>query len=153
MPPTLPISPIVSSCLPYPLDGLRDTNVVGLELVQANADRQRRRVQRPPRELAELSVRPVGNVVGDDGLEAQVGVDEDRGTQDGVHGGVDGAGREGSEGERDEAGSEEAVEGPVVGAVGRVRLGDRSRVVDCDFVSYLSGWHEWLVLRASYLHP
>ena len=78
----------------------------------------------------EAGVRALGNVVDDDGLEANVGVQEQSRAQDGVEGGVERAGSEGSDGERDERGSEKALESPVVGAVGGVGVGDRSRVVD-----------------------
>lgn len=58
-------------------------------------------------------------------------VQEDGGAQDGVGGGVERAGGEGSNGERHEAGGEEALKGPVVGAVGGAWRGNGGRVVDC----------------------
>lgn len=78
----------------------------------------------------EAGVRALGNVVDDDGLEANVGVQEHGRAQDGVEGGVQRAGSEGGDGERDERGGEEALKSPVVGAMGGVGVGDRRRVVD-----------------------
>jgi hypothetical protein len=60
-----------------------------------------------------------------------VGVEEEDTAEDGVESRVEGASSEGSDGQGDEAGGEETLEGPVVGTVGGVGLGDGSRVVDC----------------------
>lgn len=58
-------------------------------------------------------------------------VQEDGGAQDGVGGGVERAGGEGSNGEGHETGGEEALKGPVVGAVGGAGVGNGDGVVDC----------------------
>jgi hypothetical protein len=101
-------------CLPKSLDSLSDTDVIGLKLVQANADGDSRQVQTPPEELSQAGVGSLGNVVDDYGLEADVRVQEDGRAQDGVGGGVERTGGKGRNGERHEAGGEEALKGPVV---------------------------------------
>lgn len=105
---------VPSLCLPDSLDSLSDANVIGLKLVQANANSDSRQVQAPPEELSQTWVGSLGNVVNDDGLEADVGVQEDGGAQNGVGGGVERAGGKGRDGERHEAGGEETLKGPVV---------------------------------------
>lgn len=85
-------------CLPNTLDSLRDTDVVCLKLVQTNAYSQGGGVQSPPEQLAQTGVSLLGDVVDDDGLETDVGMDEDGGAEDRVHGGVEGAGSEGRDG-------------------------------------------------------
>ena len=72
----------------------------------------------------------LGNVVDDDGLEANVRVEENGRAQDGVHGRVERAGGEGSDGEGDERSGEEALKSPVVGAVGGVGGRDGSGFVN-----------------------
>lgn len=116
--------------LPYTLNGLSDTDIVRLELVQTQADGEGGGVQAPPEQLAQAGVRAVGNVVDDDLLEAHVGVQQDAAAEDGVHGGVQGAGSEGSDGERDETEGKAALEDPVVGALGGVGLGNGGGIVD-----------------------
>lgn len=101
-------------CLPESLDSLSDAHVIGLKLVQANADSDGRKVQAPPEVLSHVGVGSLGDVVNEDGLEADVGVQEDGRAQDGVGGGVERTGGKGRNGERHEAGSEEALKGPVV---------------------------------------
>lgn len=54
-------------CLPDPAQGLRDTNVVGLELVQTNGGGQSERAQEPVAERAELGHTPRAEVVNDGG--------------------------------------------------------------------------------------
>jgi len=103
-----------SLCLPESLDSLSDADVIGLKLVQANTNSDSRKVQTPPEELSQAGVGSRGDVVNDDGLEADVGVQEDGRAQDGVGGGVERTGGKGRNGERHEAGGEEALKGPVV---------------------------------------
>lgn len=57
-------------------------------------------------------------------------VHHDGGTESGIGDGVEGARGEGSNGERNEAESKSALEGPVVRALGGVRLGDGGGVVN-----------------------
>ena len=59
-----------------------------------------------------------------------MGVEEENTAEDGVESRVERSSGEGSDGQRDEAGGEETLEGPVVGTVGGVGLGDGSRIVD-----------------------
>lgn len=129
---TLPLTSttILSLRLPHPLDRLRDANVVGLKLVQADADLDGGDVERPPEHLAELRPALLGDVVDDDLLEAHVGVQQEGAAEDGVGGGVQGAGGEGGDGEGDDARGEEALRCPVVGALCRVGFGDGGWVVD-----------------------
>lgn len=61
-------------------------------------------------------------------------VDENSTTQNRVHCRVERAGGKGSDGKGNQTGGEEALEGPVVGTMGGVGLGDRGRVVDCDML-------------------
>ena len=58
-----------------------------------------------------------------------MGVDKEGSAKDGVHGRVQRTGSEGSDSEGDQRRSNQAVEGPVVGAMGRRRGRNRSRVV------------------------
>lgn len=127
----MPFSYLFLSCSPHPLDRLCHTNIVGLKLVQADANRNRRQVERPPEKLTQAGVFLLGDVVDDDGLEADVRVKEHSGAEDGIHGRVQGAGGEGSHGQRDEASGEKALKGPVVGAMSSIGLRNGSRVVDC----------------------
>lgn len=101
-------------CLPDSLDSLSDADVIGLKLVQADANSDSRQVQTPPEELSQARVGSRRDVVNDDGLEADVGVQQDGRAQDGVGGGVERTGGKGRNGERHEAGGEEALKGPVV---------------------------------------
>jgi hypothetical protein len=105
---------ISALCLPESLKGLRDTNIVGLKLVQAHANSDSRNVQTPPEDFSQAGVALLGDVVNDDGLEADVRVQEDGGAQDGVGGGVERSRGEGRNGEGHEAGGKDALEGPVV---------------------------------------
>lgn len=118
-------------CLPDLLNSLGNTNIVGLKLIQSHADGDGRQVQAPPEDLSQAGVAGLGDVVDDDGLEANMRVQQDGGAQDGVGGGVERAGGEGSNGEGHEAGGEEALKGPVVGAVRGVGVGNGDGVVDC----------------------
>lgn len=131
VPRVTPTPQSASLCLPDPLDSLRDTNVVGLELVQAHANHHGCDVQAPPKDLARARVPPVGNVVDEYRLETHVGVEEHRAAQDGVRGGVQRAGGKGGDRERHESCGEKTFEGPVVGTVGGIRCRDRGRIVDC----------------------
>lgn len=62
-----------------------------------------------------------------------MGVEEENTGEDSVGGGVERASGEGGDGQGDETGGDETIEGPVVGALGGVGLGDGGRVVDCDY--------------------
>ena len=119
-------------CRPEPLDSLSHTNVVRLKLVQAHANSNGCEVEPPPEELAQLRPGLLRDVVDDDGLEADVRVEEGYAAEDGVHSRVHGARGEGGDGEGHEAGSQKTLSQPVVGALGRVGLGDRGGVVDCE---------------------
>lgn len=59
-------------------------------------------------------------------------MNEDGGAEEGIEAGVERAAGEGGDAEGDEAEGEEAVEGPVVGAVGRVTVTERGGIVYCD---------------------
>lgn len=86
-----------SLSLPHPLDCLRNTDIIRLELVQTNADRQRCEVEKPHEGLVKTGEAVLGDVVDDDGLETDVGVKEDGAAEDGVHGRVERAGSEGGD--------------------------------------------------------
>lgn len=86
-------------CLPNPLDGLCDANIVCLEFVQTDSYKDGGSVQAPHEQLAGLGVSAVGNVVDEDALEAGVGMNNEGGAKRGVENGVDGAGDEGGEGQ------------------------------------------------------
>lgn len=116
-------------CLPDPLDSLCDTHIVRLELVQSHADGDGCQVQGPPECLVEAGPAALGDVVGDDLLEAHVRVEEDGTAEDRIGERVEGPGGERGDGEGDERCGEEALGGPVVGAVGGVGLRDEGRVV------------------------
>lgn len=105
---------------PNPLDRLRQANVVRLEFVQTHTDERRRGAKSPVERAPRLGVFRRRDIVGDDVLEAQVRVDEERAAEDGVEGRVEGTGREGGESEGHEAQGEGTVKSPVVGAVGGV---------------------------------
>lgn len=122
--------PLPHLCLPHALDSLGDADVIRLELVQANAYDDGGGIQPPPEQPAQTGVSPLGDVVDDDGLEANVGVDEDGRAQDRVHGGVERARRKGGNGQRHQARGQEALKRPVVRAVGGRGGRNGSRVVD-----------------------
>lgn len=111
--------------LPDALDGLGKTDIGGLELVKGKADEDGSGVKAPGEELASSGDALLGNVVDNDVAEAGVGVDEDGGGEDGVHGGVERASGEGSDGQGNKTGGDDTVEGPVVGTMGR--RGGRNR--------------------------
>lgn len=94
----LSLIPLLRRSLPDPLDGLGQADVVGLELVQADADEDGGAVEEPHGRLAGLGVLARGDVVDDDGLDAEVAVDEQQRAQDGVEPRVQGAAREGGQG-------------------------------------------------------
>jgi hypothetical protein len=54
------------------LDRLRNTNIVGLELVESNTHRHRRGPQHPSQRLLGLRHAPGGEVVDDHGVEADM---------------------------------------------------------------------------------
>lgn len=114
---------------PDPLNRLGNTNIVRLKLVKSHADQHRRALQQPPEKHSRLRQALAGDVVNDHGLEADVGVDEESGTEEGVGGRVEGAGDEWRDCERDEAHGDQALEGPVVGAVRRICGWDNGGVV------------------------
>lgn len=116
--------------MPQLADELGDADIVGLKLVQAQADEGRDSVEAPGESLAGGGEALLGDVVGDEDLEAEVGVDEQEGAQDGVGGGVERAGGEGSDGQGHDAGGDEALKAPVIGAVAGIRCGDGGSVVD-----------------------
>lgn len=120
-----------SSCRPDPPDTLGQADVVGLKLVQAHTDDGGGDVEQPHGGLAGLGHAALGQVVGDDVLEAEVRMQQQRAAQDGVHDGVVGAGGEGRDSQRHQAGGQDALKGPVVVAVARGRGRDGGRVVDC----------------------
>lgn len=118
-----------SSRLPHPLDSLRDTDVIGLELVQTHKGEHGEAIEQPEQTVAHAGHAPLGEVVGDAGLEADVRVSDDEGAEDGVSGRVEGGAREGGDGDGDQGGGDESLGGPVVGAVGWGGFWDGSGVV------------------------
>lgn len=74
------------------------TNIMRLEFIKSNSHNHRGDVERPHGELAPERHALVWQVVDDDGLEADVGVDEDAGAEESVRGRVEGAGGEGGDG-------------------------------------------------------
>lgn len=115
---------------PHPLDSLCQTNVVGLKLVQTDANQDSGGVEGPHGELAGLGETAVGDIVDEDVLETGVRVHEDCAAESGIEHGVQRTGSERSDGQGDEAGGEQTVKGPVVGAVRGRRRRDGSRVID-----------------------
>lgn len=116
--------------LPHPLDSLCQANVVGLKLVQTDANQDSGGVEGPHGELAGLGETAVGDIVDEDILETGVRVHEDCAAESGIEHGVQRTGSERSDGQGDEAGGEQTVKGPVVGAVRGRRRRDGSRVID-----------------------
>ena len=123
------VVPSLQLRLPDALHSLGEADIVGLELVQANADDKGGCVETPLEKLACLGIFAVGNVVDDDGLETHVAVDEDGGAQQGIHAGVQRPGSERSNRQGHQAGRKQALEGPVVRAMGRARVGYRGGIV------------------------
>lgn len=78
----------------------------------------------------QTGVLALGDVVDNARLEAEVGVDEETGAENGVEGRVQGTSSEGSDSQGGDTSSEEALEGPVVRTVGGVGLRNGGRVVD-----------------------
>lgn len=117
--------------MPQLADKLRDANVVRLKLVQAQAYERRDRIQAPGQAPGRAWEPPLGDVVGDEHLQAEVRVDEQQRAEDGVGGRVERAGGKGRDGQGHNACGDEALKGPVVGAVAGVRVGDGGGVVDC----------------------
>lgn len=105
--------------LPDALDGLGKTDIGGLELVKGKANEDGSGVEAPGEELAGGGNALLGDVVDNNVAEAGVGVDEDGGGEDGVHGRVERAGGKRSDGQGNKTGGDDTVEGPVVGAMGR----------------------------------
>lgn len=122
-------APVSNLRSPDSLDGLSETDIVGLEFIKSNTDRHSGSLQQPLESLSRLWYAVFWKVIGDAGLEADVGVDEDGGAEDGIHGWVQGAGDERSDCEWDEADRDGALEGPVVGAVHWVRFWDLGSIV------------------------
>lgn len=116
--------------MPQLADQLGNTDIVRLKLVQAQADKGSNGVEAPGEALAGLWETLLGDVVGDEDLEAEVGVDEEEAAQDGIGGRVEGAGGEGSDGQGHDAGGDKALKGPVVRAVAGVGRGDGCGIVD-----------------------
>lgn len=104
----------IGLCLPHPLDGLCDTNIVCLELVQTDGGGNSESTQQPVQERLGLGDAALGEVVDDRGMETNVGVEDQQGTEDGIHDRVQGAGSEGSDGQRDQSDRDESLECPVV---------------------------------------
>lgn len=106
-----------TSCLPDPFDGLGQTNVSRLKLVQRQTDHDGGRIETPGEDFAGAWCALLGDVIGDDVLESGVRVDEEGGAQEGIEGRVQRASGKWRDGQRDKGGSDEPVKGPVVGAV------------------------------------
>lgn len=115
-------------CLPNAAQCLGDTNIVRLKLVKTHGGGQGEATEKPHEEAVELGYTLRTEVVGDGGtggilvrvhsqsskhnmrncaqwavlLETDVGVDDYKTAENGVHNGVEGTGSEGSDGERNE---------------------------------------------------
>lgn len=79
-----PIHDDPNSGCPYPLDCFCQTHIVRLEFVQSNSHSQSSCPKTPPKQGSSLWQSLCWNVVDDDGLEPDMGVDYNRGTQNGV---------------------------------------------------------------------
>lgn len=99
---------------------LRQTNIIGLKLVQSNPYHYSRCPQTPVEQLSRLWYSLWGKVIDDASLEADVGMNENRAAEDGIGHWVQGSGCEWCYGERDQSSGQDTLEGPVVGAVRRV---------------------------------
>ena len=103
--------------IPDTLNSLGKANIIGLELVQADPDKHGGAVEGPPEELADGGEAFYGNIVDNDGLEADVGVDEDGAAENSIQNGVDTARGERRNGQGHETGGEEPLKRPVVRAM------------------------------------
>lgn len=83
------------SCSPKPLGSLDQANVRRLELVQTYTSQDGGCVQKPVAGPAQVGVSLLRNVVDNDGLDTHVRVDEQGSGEQGIQGGVQGAGGEG----------------------------------------------------------
>lgn len=93
--------------LPQLPHSLSDTNVVGLERVQRNAQQDGRCTERPVGGGANLGHSALGEVVDDARLEADVRVDNEQGAEDRVGDGVQRAGSERRNCEGDQTGGDD----------------------------------------------
>lgn len=103
---------------PDPLRGLDESHIRRLELVDSYTGQDGSRVQQPYADLPQDGVTPCGNVVDDDRLDTQVGVNEESCTEDTVQERVEGARGKGHKGEGNKGSRQSALERPVVVAVG-----------------------------------
>jgi hypothetical protein len=104
-------------CRPNPVYSLRQTNIVGFKLVQANPNHHSRCFQSPVEKLSRLWYSLFREVIGDAGLEANMGMNENCAAEDRIGHGIEGSGSEWGNRERDQTSGYETLEGPVVGAV------------------------------------
>lgn len=114
---------------------MREPNIIRLKLVKSNADKHRRKLQAPHEELPDAGHPLVRDIVNDECLEADVGVDEDARDEYRVQEWIVYAGNERREGQRDETGGQKALEGPVVAAVRWRRRWNWGWVIDFNTVS------------------
>lgn len=117
--------------MPHPRNHLSHTDIRRLKLVQTQGDEGGSGVEAPHNTRADLGHALLGQVVDDDVLEAEVGVDDDEGAEDGVHDRVERPGGEGGHGQGHQAEADGALKGPVVGAVGGRSRGDADGLVNC----------------------
>ena len=98
---------------------LRQTNIIGLKLIQANSNKNSRCLQCPVEQFSRLRNSLCGEVINDAGLEPNVRMDENSTAENRIGCGVQGSGGEWCNRERDQSSGNETLECPVVGAVRR----------------------------------
>lgn len=128
-PKTHPVYISLSLCSPNPLDGLGNTNVVGLKLVEAVGDEKSESSQNPGQKCTHTGNAPGREVVNDASIEANVGVNDEQTAENRVGNGIQRASSEGSDAERDESSRDESLKSPVIAAVGGRWLWHRGGVV------------------------
>lgn len=121
---------------PNPPNTLRQPNIIRLKLIQSNTNHDRGKLQSPIKQLSDIRHPLYGDVIGDEGVETNVGVDQEGAAKQSIRQWVKGTGCEGRDCERDEAYGDGALEGPVVGAVRRVGSWDWCWIVCYGIMSF-----------------
>lgn len=104
-------------CLPDPLDALSQTHVICLKFVQSDANKNSSGLQCPVECLPRLWQLTSWDVIGHDGFESNVRMNENGCAEDGICGWVECASGEGCDGQWDDSNRDQTLECPVVGTV------------------------------------
>lgn len=111
----------------------RDAHIVCLERVQRNSNGDSCGPQQPCEEDSDSWNTPRRKVINNTGLESNVGVDEQKGAQGRVHGGIQRASCKRGNAEGDETSGDKPLKRPVIAAMCRRGVGYGCGIIEGSF--------------------